>query len=102
MGAAPIGNPGCPEFAFSTASMLSVRMVLIQTSSIVPRGAVISCDSPPLRQSATASSPDYPCYILLTVVAATNAERSHLRKSPIRSTVRSAAGYAARILASVA
>ena len=29
IGAAPIGNPGCPEFAFSIASMLKARIVSI-------------------------------------------------------------------------
>src|SRR5437879_11510815 len=33
--AAPMGRPGCPEFAFWTASMDSVRIVLMQRSSIV-------------------------------------------------------------------
>src|SRR6516164_6545727 len=32
-GAAPSGIPGCPEFAFWTASIDSVRMVLMQSSS---------------------------------------------------------------------
>src|SRR5208337_2066319 len=34
IGAAPNGIPGCPEFAFWTASIDSVRMVLMQSSSI--------------------------------------------------------------------
>src|SRR5580698_4212273 len=32
-GASAIGVPGCPEFAFSTASMESVRMVSIESLS---------------------------------------------------------------------
>src|SRR4051812_35603536 len=32
MGAIPIGMPGCPEFAFSTASTAKKRMVLIAFS----------------------------------------------------------------------
>jgi len=35
MGAAPIGAPGCPEFAFCTASIDSVRMVSIASRSSV-------------------------------------------------------------------
>ena len=33
MGAAPMGAPGCPDFAFSTASTDKKRMVLMQSSS---------------------------------------------------------------------
>ena len=33
IGAAPSGRPGCPEFAFWTASIASVRIVLTQSSS---------------------------------------------------------------------
>jgi hypothetical protein len=35
MGAIPMGDPGCPEFACWTASMASVRMVLMQSWSRV-------------------------------------------------------------------
>ena len=34
IGAAPSGIPGCPEFAFWTASIESVRIVLMHRSSI--------------------------------------------------------------------
>jgi len=34
-GASAIGVPGCPEFAFWTASIAKVRMVLMHSSSIV-------------------------------------------------------------------
>src|SRR5699024_4764463 len=34
IGAAPIGNPGWPEFAFSIASMTIVRIVLMESRSI--------------------------------------------------------------------
>src|SRR5690606_13942900 len=34
IGAAPIGIPGCPEFAFSTASIESVRIEAIDKSVI--------------------------------------------------------------------
>jgi hypothetical protein len=33
MGAEPMGIPGCPEFAFSTLSTASMRMVFTQSSS---------------------------------------------------------------------
>jgi hypothetical protein len=33
-GASAIGVPGWPDFAFSTASMDSVRMVLIESSTV--------------------------------------------------------------------
>jgi hypothetical protein len=33
MGAAPIGIPGCPEFAFWTISTDNILIVLIQSSS---------------------------------------------------------------------
>ena len=33
MGARAMAVPGCPEFAFCTASMASVRMVVIDSSS---------------------------------------------------------------------
>jgi len=33
MGAAPIGRPGCPDFAFSTASIAKKRIELIQSCS---------------------------------------------------------------------
>ena len=33
MGAAPIGSPGCPDLAFSTASTAKKRTALIQSSS---------------------------------------------------------------------
>src|SRR5690606_14697937 len=35
IGAAPIGMPGCPDFAFSIASIARVRMVAMDRSSIV-------------------------------------------------------------------
>jgi hypothetical protein len=35
IGAAPIGRPGCPDFAFWTASMVRVLIVLIQRRSRV-------------------------------------------------------------------
>src|SRR6185369_16267132 len=41
IGAAPIGAPGCPEFAFWTASMESVRIVVIarrSRSGVIARG----------------------------------------------------------------
>ncbi len=34
MGAAPSGSPGCPEFAFSIASIERVRIVFTQSRSI--------------------------------------------------------------------
>jgi hypothetical protein len=34
----PIGVPGCPELAFSTASMARVRIVLTQMVSRSPEG----------------------------------------------------------------
>src|SRR5438128_2593638 len=37
-----MGVPGCPDFACCTASMHRVRMVLMQSSSIGPRGVFIS------------------------------------------------------------
>ena len=36
MVAAPIGIPGCPEFAFCTASIESIRIVLMHSSSSPP------------------------------------------------------------------
>ena len=37
-----MGVPGCPDFACCTASIHKVRMVLMQSSSIGPRGVFIS------------------------------------------------------------
>src|SRR5438445_2378228 len=52
--AAPMGSPGCPEFAFWTASIESVRIVLMQSSSIV--WICVAIQDPP----TTASSPRRP------------------------------------------
>src|SRR5512141_3240458 len=52
MDAAPIGIPGCPDAALWTASMLSVRMVSMQRSSMAPADVVISrsCSAPHQRR----------------------------------------------------
>src|SRR5262245_2150268 len=45
MGAMPMGEPGCPEFARWTASMTNVRMVVMQSWSISCDAWIISLSS---------------------------------------------------------
>src|SRR5271169_2290405 len=51
IGDAPNGIPGCPEFAFWTASTDSVRIVLMQSSSIDSNVVLMAPpDSPTLKR----------------------------------------------------
>src|SRR4051812_37910391 len=55
MSAAPIGNPGCPDFACSTASIASARMAFAMRSCS-PRGnVVVRASDPPIDDDAAAA-----------------------------------------------